>query len=61
MLDCSKANKNLKWKAVWGIDKTIYKSITWYKEYYENNKVLSLTDLTEYVSDAKLANIQWAL
>ncbi len=61
MLDCSKANKLLKWKAVWGIDKTIDKTINWYKEYYENNEVLSLTDLTDYVSDAKTENISWAL
>lgn len=61
MLDCSKANKLLKWEAVWGIDKTIDKTINWYKEYYENNKVLSHADLTEYVSDAKTANISWAL
>lgn len=61
MLDCSKANKTLKWKAVWGIDKTISKTINWYKEYYENNQVLSLIDLKEYVSDAKAANILWAL
>ena len=33
MLDCSKANKILKWKAVWAIDKTIDKTISWYKEY----------------------------
>jgi CDP-glucose 4,6-dehydratase len=61
MLDCSKANKRLKWEAVWGIDKTISTTINWYKEYYENNTVLSITDLTEYVSDAKSANILWAL
>lgn len=61
MLDCSKANKLLKWEAVWGIDKTIDKTINWYKEFYENNKVLSHADLTEYVSDAKKANISWAL
>ena len=61
MLDCSKANKTLKWKAVWGIDKTIDKTINWYKSYYENNEVLSLTDLTDYISDAKAANISWTL
>jgi len=61
MLDCSKANKLLKWEAVWGIDKTIDKTINWYKEYYESSKVLSLSDLTEYVSDAKAVNILWAL
>ena len=61
MLDCTKANKTLKWKAVWGIDKTIDKTISWYKSYYENNKLLSLEDLTEYISDAQSANILWAI
>jgi CDP-glucose 4,6-dehydratase len=61
MLDCAKANKTLKWKAVWGIDKTIDKTISWYKSYYENNKILSLEDLTNYVSDAQSANILWAI
>lgn len=60
MLDCSKANKLLKWKAVWGINKTINKTITWYKEYYENNTILSESDLIDYISDAKDANILWA-
>ncbi len=60
MLDCSKANKLLKWKAVWGIEQTIYKTIVWYKEYYTNNKVNSIQDLEAYISDAKNAKIQWA-
>ena len=60
MLDCSKANKLLKWKAIWGIDKTIDKTISWYKEYYLNNNVVTLTDLSDYVTDAKAAKIQWA-
>ena len=60
MLDCSKANKLLKWKAIWGIDKTIDKTITWYKEYYLNNTIISKVDLSDYVTDAKAANIQWA-
>jgi CDP-glucose 4,6-dehydratase len=60
MLDCSKANKVLKWKAVWGIDKTIDKTITWYKEYTLHKKVLSESDLNDYVTDAKAAKILWA-
>ncbi len=60
MLDCSKANKLLKWRAVWGIDKTIDKTISWYKEYYLNNSVVTLADLSDYVKDAKAAKIQWA-
>jgi len=61
MLDCAKANKTLKWKAVWGIDKTIDKTISWYKSYYEDNIVLSLKDLKDYVEDAQSANILWAI
>lgn len=61
MLDCSKANKTLKWKPVWGIDETIDKTISWYKAYYEEDQVLSLKDLTDYVTDAKAANIIWAV
>jgi CDP-glucose 4,6-dehydratase len=61
MLDCSKANKVLKWKAVWGIDTTIAKTIGWYKEYYLNNKVNSALDLKDYVTAAKNAKIAWAL
>ncbi len=60
MLDCSKANKHLKWKSVWGIDTTLDKTISWYKEYYLNNNVVTLTDLSDYVTDAKAAKIQWA-
>jgi CDP-glucose 4,6-dehydratase len=61
MLDCSKANKMLKWKAVWGIDKTLEKTIVWYKEFYLNQKVVSQNDLNDYVTDAKAANISWAI
>lgn len=61
MLDCSKANKILKWKPVWGIDETIDKTISWYKAFYEDNQVLSLKDLTDYIVDAKAANILWAI
>jgi CDP-glucose 4,6-dehydratase len=60
MLDCSKANKLLKWNAVWNIHKTIEKTINWYKEYYLNNNILSHSDLNDYVNDAKTAKIQWA-
>jgi CDP-glucose 4,6-dehydratase len=60
MLDCSKANKLLKWKAVWGIEKTLEKTIVWYKDFYTENKVNSQADLLEFVTDAQKANIQWA-
>lgn len=61
MLDCAKANKRLKWKAIWGIEKTIEKTINWYKEYYENNTILSSNDLEHYILDAKNAEVIWAI
>ncbi|WP_010135623.1 CDP-glucose 4,6-dehydratase [Ochrovirga pacifica] len=59
MLDCSKANKLLKWTPVWGIETTLQKTIGWYKEFYLNNNIMSINDLESYVSDAKKANCVW--
>jgi CDP-glucose 4,6-dehydratase len=59
MLDCSKASKLLKWKSVWDRDKTIYRTIQWYKRFYENNDLLTADDIAEYVNDAKNMNIIW--
>ena len=60
MLDCSKANKVLKWKPVWGIDQTIEKTIGWYKNFYKNNALNSTKDIYEYVKNARKQTIIWA-
>ena len=59
MLDCSKADKVLKWKGVWGINVTMQKTIGWYKDYYEFQKVNSESDLSDYIVDAKKKGIVW--
>ena len=59
-LDCSKANFYLKWNAAWGIEKTIQKTICWYKDFYINNKVNTYKDLQEYINDANSKGISWA-
>lgn len=61
MLDCSKANKLMKWKPVWDIDATLNKTIGWYKSFYLDGKVNTDRDLTDYVSSAKQAEIIWAI
>jgi len=61
MLDCSKANKILKWNAVWKIDDTISKTINWYKAYYSENKLLTQDDIESYVLDAIKKEIIWAV
>lgn len=54
-LDCSKANYELKWKPQWNIEKTLYNTILWYKEFYNKNNIVeySLKQLNEYDADAK--------
>ena len=52
-LDCSKARSRLNWKPVWDINKTVSVTTQWYKEFYENDRIMSQSDLDEYIEDAK--------
>ena len=61
MLECSKANKLLKWKPVWGIDKTLVKTIGWYRDYYLEGKTETEKDIADYVNDAIEENISWTI
>ena len=58
-LDCTKANTILKWKDVWDSETTFEKTVKWYKDYYENNKVLTSEDLENYIKEAVGKNIVW--
>lgn len=59
-LDCSKAHLRLKWKDVWNSETTFEKTVTWYKAFYENQKVLTQQDLETYIHDAKAKGLAWA-
>jgi len=48
-LDCSKAYNKLKWKPSWNWEKAVEKTISWYKEFYENNTVISENNMNEYI------------
>lgn len=60
MLDSSKAVRFLKWGPVWKIKKTVGYTIDWYKEYYENGKIVSNVILESYIDDAQQLNISWS-
>lgn len=60
-LDCSKAHIKLHWKSVWDSRTTIKRTVEWYREYYENNGVISLRDISAYVADAQIMNTEWVL
>jgi CDP-glucose 4,6-dehydratase len=59
MLDCSKATKLLKWTPVWNFDTAIKKTIEWYKDFYENNQLITNADLESYIFTAKAQNVVW--
>ena len=59
-LDCSKAYMLLKWRDVWDSDTTFKKTVNWYKNYYEKNKILTEEDLNAYIEDAREKGIEWA-
>lgn len=58
-LDCTKVNTILKWNSVWNNSTTIKKTVNWYKNFYENNKVLTSQDLMNYILDAKEKGVSW--
>lgn len=59
MLDCSKANKILKWKPVWDIQQTLEKTIGWYKSFYQDSIINTDNDLLEYIQFAKDKSLLW--
>lgn len=60
MLDCSKANKIMKWSPIWDLETTINKTINWYKEFYENQELNTERDISDYVNMAKSKSLIWA-
>lgn len=58
-LDCSKAHIKLKWNNVWNSNNTFDKTVHWYKAYYEEKNLLTPDNLKNYVTDAKLKNLEW--
>lgn len=48
-LDNSKALSLLGWKPIWNTQTAIEKTIEWYKSYYLNNEVLTISQIKEYL------------
>lgn len=58
-LDCSKAHTLLKWRPNWNFKEALDMTVTWYREYYENGRLLSAKQLEEYIKSAKMKNVIW--
>ena len=59
MLDCSKANKLLKWKSVWNLSQTLKKTIEWYKTFYQTKSINTMDNLSSYINDAQKKGVVW--
>ena len=58
-LDCSKAHILLNWNDVWDSDTTFEMTVKWYKEFYENDKIITIDNLKVYIKNAKNKGLQW--
>ncbi|MBM2816002.1 MAG: rfbG [Ignavibacteria bacterium] len=50
-LDISKANYRLNWKPVWETARGISATAEWYKEYYQNGKIITEKQLGQFCED----------
>jgi CDP-glucose 4,6-dehydratase len=59
-LDCSKAEQQLRWHAVWDLPTTLQRSAWWYRRQHEHGSLCSHDDLHQYVADARQRGLAWA-
>ncbi len=60
-LDCTKAHQQLNWQPVWTTEQAIARTVNWYADYYEHNRLRTATDLNDYISDAQKQQSVWTL
>ena len=58
-LDCSKSFRELQWHGVWDINKTLEMTARWYAAFYEEQQILSMAMLDEYIRDAAEKGLIW--
>ncbi|MBR4662248.1 MAG: CDP-glucose 4,6-dehydratase [Lentisphaeria bacterium] len=60
LLDCRKAQKLLRWRPVWNTEHAVRRTVNWYRDFYENVNLITLSDLESYCADARKAGLEWA-
>lgn len=58
-LRSDKSENELAWRPVWDFPTTIEKVATWYRVFYDENRVLTHNDLDAYLSDASRDGLAW--
>ncbi len=59
-LDSSKARTMLQWLPVWELDDGLAQTASWYRAYGEKGEVISLQQLADYMSEARVKKLGWA-
>lgn len=49
-LNCDKAKKELGWKPLWNFEKSIAKTVKWYKKYYQDKEIITKLQIEEYMN-----------
>jgi len=60
-VDSSKARIEMKWSPVWDFDKSVKKTVEWYRSYYTSKECLSEKQLKDYILDAKNLDLGWVV
>jgi CDP-glucose 4,6-dehydratase len=58
-LDCSKARTLLSWSGIWSTQTTCDKTVQWYKSFYEQGRVITMSQLESYLQDAANSDRSW--
>jgi len=59
-LDCSKAHIKLKWRSIWNSSTAFTKTAEWYMKFYENDRIVTESNLRDYIDDAADAGAIWS-
>jgi CDP-glucose 4,6-dehydratase len=59
-LDSAKAQSELKWKPLWDLDKTVSRTVGWYKSFCERGEINTPDDLQSFITEARSRRSEWA-
>lgn len=58
-LDCAKARWALGWQPCWDIGEGLRRTVSWYKQHHENQRLETMQDLKDYVRLARDRGLMW--
>ena len=59
-LDSSKARQKLGWHSVWQLESALAATADWYRQFHETGRIVSRTQLADYVAAARDGGLCWA-